>query len=251
MTLEERRKAREKAIKEAEKEDYEKRKAERERKAEKGKKNPGCVIPSNLTEENASSLEKVTDAGKPSIEEIKARIDDAIEEYKALATESKVYDPKKPMGQFVWANTCEYVGNKVFRGKQLLQEEKNPNGGTPKLIIEKIEDVYRYYSYLTKINNSVVRICDFASFVAVSERALQQSDTIATPGQGHFAKKIKQDSENGLASMLISGRGNTTGVAMVLNVRYGWTQSREVVHTDGLNRISANELPKLGAKPTE
>ena len=191
--------------------------------------------------------EVVTDAGKPSIEELKNRIDDAIEEYKDTPP---IIDRSKPLNAFIWAGICEYVGNRVFKGKELLQEPRtetqtNPNFH-PTMDASRVYPIYDYYTYLTNKANAVPRACDFAKFIGITEETIQTSGSIATPLGRLFHEKIMQDKENGLESMLIGNRGNTTGVAMVLNVRHGWTQSREVVHTDQTTRIAARDLPKLG-----
>lgn len=244
---------RKKAERQKKLEEYERQKEEKRKKDEERKKNgPRAYkkkegVAHGRPRKNPETPERVTDAGKPSINEIISQIDEAIEEYKALCIQYKTYDPQKPYNAYLWANTCHYVGQRVFKGKELLQESHpGKNGGTPPFIPERIEAIYNYYYGLTQLHNSTVRVFDFAEFIGTSMKVLYDSNTIATAGRGYLPKKIMQEQEAGLASMLQAGKGSTTGIAMILNVKHGWTQSREVVHTDATTHISARDLPRLG-----
>ena len=250
---------RKKAERQKKLEEYERQKEERRKKEEERKKNgPRAykkkegVTHGRPRKNPKEEPERVTDAGKPSIQEIINQIEDAIAEYKEIEQKYKIYDPAKPYNAFLWAGTCDYVGAKVFKGKQLLQEDKaSSNGGSPRFNPDRVNAIYNYYLHITQLHNATPRVCDFADFIGIDKTDFYRSDSLATPGLGHFSKKIMADSEAGLASMLQAGKGSTTGIAMILNVKHGWTQSREVVHTDATSHISARDLPRLGSGGAE
>lgn len=242
---------RKKAERQKKLEEYERQKEEKRKKDEERKKNgPRAYkkkegVAHGRPRKNPETPERVTDAGKPSINEIINQIEDAIEEYKEIEQKYKIYDPAKPYNAFLWAGTCDYVGAKVFKGKELLQEPRTSRANPP-FDLDRVNAIYNYYLHLTQLHNATARVCDFADFIGIDDTDLYKSNTLATPAGGNFAKKVMKEQEAGLASMLQAGKGSTTGIAMILNVKHGWTQSREVVHTDATTHISARDLPRLG-----
>ena len=61
----------------------------------------------------------------------------------------------------------------------------------------------------------------------------------------NFLKKAHSATENSLRIGIVSGRGNVTGHALLLNHDYEYTRTTQVIHTSNNGHISAADLPKL------
>lgn len=92
-------------------------------------------------------------------------------------------------------------------------------------------------------------IGDFSFFAGVSTSwvdGIKPDGSMLTSAAVGLSQKLHKIQELSLTGRLADGRQNPTGAIFILKNLHGWRDEREVVHTDGGQRLTAAELPKLG-----
>lgn len=101
-------------------------------------------------------------------------------------------------------------------------------------VYESICDEYR----------KVFQIVDCCAFLGVSKDYMYQLNEM----HALFLKKAHTATENSLRIGALTGRGNVTGHAIILNHDYDYTRTTQVIHTNQQQAISAEKLPTLESK---
>ena len=104
-------------------------------------------------------------------------------------------------------------------------------------IINSGYDIYRLESF-----------AKFESYMLYMERNRWQHKRFYNEMHALFLKKAHTATENSLRIGALTGRGNVTGHAIILNHDYDYTRTTQVIHTNQQQAISAEKLPTLESK---
>lgn len=91
----------------------------------------------------------------------------------------------------------------------------------------------------------VFQIVDCCAFLGVNKDYMYQLNEM----HALFLKKLHTAAENSLRIGALTGRGNVTGHAIILNHDYDYTRTTQVIHTQSAAVVAADRLPVLEAQP--
>jgi hypothetical protein len=138
-----------------------------------------------------------------------------------------------------------YVGRNVFKCSKITHDaEAEKRFGGTRYDVGKFEALLDVWAFLCTSYDKAPFIDDFATFCGVSDTWLYGAspEDNLTPRRALLLKKLQSIQERGLAGLITDGRQNPTGALAVLNHWHGWTQTREVIHTDG-RQTGSDALP--------
>ena len=148
-----------------------------------------------------------------------------------------------------WGAACYMVGQSVFKCSKILHDiqKERVQGGTV-YDVGRVSALVDLWGVLCKNFCKAPMIDDFAAFAGVSDTWIYGANLPdgLTPARSLLLQKLKRMQEGGLSALIVDGRQNPTGALAVLNHFHGWTQSREIIHTNGGGASSAVALPVFG-----
>lgn len=97
------------------------------------------------------------------------------------------------------------------------------------------------YETLCDEYRKVFQVYDVCQFLGIDKENMYTLSEMHT----NFLKKAHSATENSLRIGIVSGRGNVTGHALLLNHDYEYTRTTQVIHTSDNGHISARDLPRL------
>lgn len=146
-----------------------------------------------------------------------------------------------------WSAACMYIGWNVFKPSKLLHDvEKEKQQGGNVYDVPRVAALVDLFLYLCASLVKAPFINDFCNFSGVSNAWIFGKDGRLTPERMCLLQKLRDAQENGLAGLISDGRQNPTGALAILNHWHGWTQTREIIHTDGGRASDAAALPTFG-----
>ena len=160
------------------------------------------------------------------------RIEAALDDY---CTRYGVTDLAKDR-QTRWKAACMYIGRNVFERSDFLRDtERERAQGGRQYVTERVAALVDLWAFLCLNYNKAPFIDDFCNFAGVSDMWIYGGAYGAglTPAKRKLLKRLQDLQEAGLAGLISDGRQNPTGALAILNHWHGWTQTREVIHTDG------------------
>lgn len=211
--------------------------------AEKAKSDAEKIKEKTPERVTGEALPLVWSDGVPA--DIVARVDDAIKDYCTLYGVENL----KKERQTQWKAACMYTGRMVFKGSEILVDEsRRGRGGRLPYDISKLEALSGLWLFLCIAFDKAPFIDDFCYFAGVNDSWFYQGAGGGglTPEHAHLLQKLQLAQERGLAGLIADGRQNPTGALAILNHWHGWTQVREIVHTDGGKASTAAALPSFG-----
>ena len=160
------------------------------------------------------------------------RVEDALQDF---CTRYGVTDLAKDR-QTRWKAACMYIGQTVFKSSDIIhdKERERTHGGTV-YDAEKVAALVDLWAFLCTVYNKAPFADDFMYFAGITEAWLygKREGREVTPALTVITKRLAELQEAGLAGLIADGRQNPTGALAILNHWHGWTQTREVIHTDG------------------
>lgn len=173
---------------------------------------------------------------------VSALVLDCIESY----CEANHIDDMSKERQPRWAAACMVVGRSIFKNSKILHniEREKTHGGII-YDVGRVSELCDLWLILCNQYNKAPMIDDFADFAGVSDSWLYGIGSAEglTPARSALLQKLKRAQERGLAGLIVDGRQNPTGALAALNHWHGWTQTREVIHTNGGSVPVAPSLP--------
>lgn len=132
--------------------------------------------------------------------------------------------------QAIWTACLIYIHKNVLNDPLLLKSKPNINNAYNFDKVNKLYDLYVYYSSLY---NKVISMSDFCHLSGIDNTYVHQweNDTgkfnnghnKATDAGYKFLQKVRNDREKALTGRIIS-TGNAVGLLGVANREYGWNQ---------------------------
>ena len=120
------------------------------------------------------------------------------------------------------------------RRRERTEGGKRLDGDLLRIGLEVYETLCDEYRKVFQVYN----VCEFLGIDKENMYRLSEMHT-------NFLKKAHSATENSLRIGIVSGRGNVTGHALLLNHDYEYTRTTQVIHTSNNGHISAADLPKL------
>ena len=163
-----------------------------------------------------------------------------------------------------WGAACYMVGVTIFKKSKILHDipREKIQGGTI-YDVAKVSKLCDIWGLLCKTFCKAPLIDDFSAFAGLSDAWLYAagSQDQLTPARALLLQKLKNLQELGLSSLIVDGRQNPTGALAALNHWHGWTQTREIIHTnsgaapapaalpvfDGLSGLLEDKNPATGS----
>lgn len=134
------------------------------------------------------------------------------------------------MPQAVWTACLIYIHKNVLNDPLLLKSKPNINNAYNFDKVNKLYDLYVYYSSLY---NKVISISDYCHLSGIDSSYIQQwnndngkfntGDNMLSDKGYKFLQKVRNDREKALTGRIIS-TGNAVGLLGVANREYGWNQ---------------------------
>ena len=166
----------------------------------------------------------------------------------------------KTESQSVWNACLMYVQRHVFPDNGMLKYHSNiphPSGNITtnynSYNYDLLSVICDYYIYICYLYDKEVSIVGFSKLVGISNRLIhdwgsnyQNSNRLSTKSLEIY-KKLHDDNEESLSSMLISGKRNPVAILGALNRRHGWNMGQPRGQDTSSRALTAAELPRLGA----
>lgn len=191
--------------------------------------------------------EKMTDAGRPTMEEYKQRVSDLLIKYQE---EIDCKDIRKIKPQ-EWRGFCMYCGRVVFADRKAMRAPVMPsNSAMPTnnnaYDSKLIEDLYQYYTELCARIGMWCRITDFFHFVGMGKQVSADVLDRLTREGSDLPRKMREEMADSTAGTAASGRINTVVGLAWLNTFDGWATRKEVVHTTENRSNNAEIAASMG-----
>ena len=181
-----------------------------------------------------------------------------IEIYKRIKAAAETYineytagplcrDTNKSQGMFKCSHdtfqACiREFGIDYFKTNKLLHDVyRERREGGARLADDLLEIGLEVYESICNEFKKVFQIVDCCAFLGISKEYIYTLSELHTL----FLKKLHTSTENSLRIGALTGRGNVTGHAIILNHDYDYTRTTQVIHTQGPAVVAADRLPVL------
>lgn len=178
-------------------------------------------------------LQRVEDAGAPTLQEIETKIHNAVIEWN---NENGVRDWSKET-QRRFSALCSYIGRQVFMDKRLMMcspllraVEGNPVPNNNRYDIQQLDTYYSIFYELAVTCDKCPTRWAFLSFCNLHYNFFEnwkQRENL-TQEQSDFYKKVCTNEEKSNYDGLLGGRQNVVGLIFAGKNLYGWKDAKEV-----------------------
>lgn len=178
-----------------------------------------------------------------SVEDMEPIARDIVSQYCAV-NEIDERDIKPSM----WDDIIDELYIKLFKPcNRLLKTDTNRYNEYDK---DKVEYVYKYI-YRRLCNNHCQEVCQkgFLDMTGIDKQTLYNwADKESSSQSFDLQKKIMEDNEQSLFSLMKDRRINPMKILPKLNMKHGWNMPGVSRETSGKRVLSAEELPRLGGE---
>lgn len=180
---------------------------------------------------------------------IKAEAEAYIENY--VSDDPRCRDINKNKGMFKCSHETYQACIKEFgidffmTNKYLHDIQRERVEGGARLADDLLEIGLEVYEALCDEYRKVFQIVDCCAFLGISKEYIYTLTDLHTL----FLKKLHTSAENSLRIGALTGRGNVTGHAIILNHDYDYTRTTQVIHTQAAAVVAADRLPVLDSTP--
>ena len=181
--------------------------------------------------------------------EIERKIEDIINDFCTRYEVDGIQGLKKSK-QTTWNSLCIYIGERIFKGTNILKDNTLKKAGCTlstcnKYDIDKMCDVLNYCYYLCGIYDKAFTWWSAAAFCGVDSEFLSDHAEELT----HAGFRVMQKTEAGLNDAML-GSSNVMGYIATLNHRFGWSNPQQTTQPQQINVavypvLNANTPPAI------
>ena len=163
--------------------------------------------------------------------------------------------------QSVWNACLMYICRHVFRGTDKLKsKELHEQEGFTGLSTfgaydyEQVNRVCDYYIFLCTLYDKEISIIGFSNLTGICSDTLNEwgNERIKSSKTSTAVyKKLVKFREESLSNKLATGNKNPVGILAILNRHYQWNLPGVSRESSQPQRLTAADLPRLGAKQQE